>query len=131
MQRVFGLLLSLSFIVIAFAVTIPEKQLIGKWKMVKVVEGDKDITAKLNPDSNRWIELHDDHTFESDGTPYGRNTGNYIFDQKQMTLSLDSDAGDDDDSSWRVSFKQDTLVWKGIGSERQEKTYVSYIKSNK
>jgi hypothetical protein len=129
MKGFFAFLLLTSLLLLAFWTKQPQKQLIGKWKMVRVVESGQDISRALNPEGDRWIQFGEDLFFESDGTPYGRNTGTYTVDEEQMTLSLFSNAGEDDNSQWRISFRQDSLIWKGIGSPRQESTVVTYIKT--
>ena len=104
----------------------PSKELIGKWKIEQVTEHGNDITMDLNPNSDRWIQFHKAGTFESGGTPFGKNTGSFTIDDAAGTLFLDSDAGEDDDSNWKISFEKGRMIWNGIGSERQENTFVIY-----
>lgn len=117
--------------IIVLALRSPNHQLVDTWKMVKVVEKENDITKKLNPNNDRWISFRADKTFESDDTPYGKNTGTYTLDKTSSVLSLFSDAGEGDNSQWKIRFTTDSMVWKGIGSERQESTLVHYIKVKK
>lgn len=102
----------------------PSTWIIGKWKMVTVLEGNQDITTVLNPDNDRWIEFKPDGTFESGGGPYGNNNGKYQVSNETKTLHLDSDAGAGDDSDWKIQFREDLLLMRGIGSNRQEMTTV-------
>ena len=102
----------------------PSTWIIGKWKMVTVLEGNQDITPVLNPDNDRWITFKADGTFQSGGGPHGPNKGSYLVDDTDATLYIDSDAGEDDDSNWRIQFREDLLYMRGIGSNRQEMTTV-------
>lgn len=102
----------------------PSVHIVGKWKMVTVLEGNQDITPMLNPDNDRWIQFKHDGTFESGGGPHGHNAGTYRVDDQQDTLHLDSNAGEGDDSNWRIQFREDLLYMRGIGSNRQEMTTV-------
>ena len=102
----------------------PSVWIIGKWKMVTVLEGNQDITPVLNPDDDRWIEFLQDGTFKSGGGPHGQNSGTFKVDNEAGTLHLDSNAGEDDDSNWKLQFREDLLYMRGIGSNRQEMTTV-------
>lgn len=102
----------------------PSVWIIGKWKMVTVLEGNQDISPTLNPDNDRWIKFNADGTFESGGGPHGANTGTYRVDDQAKTLHIDSDAGEGDDSNWSIQFREDLLYMRGIGSNRQEMTTV-------
>lgn len=102
----------------------PSVHIVGKWKMVTVLEGNQDITPMMNPDDDRWIKFKHDGIFESGGGPHGTNAGTYRVDDQQNTLHLDSNAGEGDDSNWRIQFREDLLYMRGIGSNRQEMTTV-------
>ena len=104
--------------------TNPSVWIVGKWKMVTVLEGNQDITPVHNPNNDRWIEFKEDGTFESGGGPQGENSGIYQVDNQANTLFLDSDAGDGDDSNWRLQFREHLLYMRGIGTNRQEMTTV-------
>lgn len=84
--------------------------------MESVVQSGNDVTSQHNPKNNRYISFLEDGTFESGGDPFGINTGKYSFD-KSGSLLLDSEAGPEDDSIWDISFEEDLMVWKGLGSE--------------
>lgn len=96
-----------------------EDKLIGKWSMHKIYDGETDVTSEHNPKNNRWIEFKEDGSFESDGDPYGQNTGNWNIDAGKSILFINSDS-DDDDSEWNISFKGDQTIWTGIGTPRKE-----------
>ena len=89
------------------------KLIIGKWKMVKVLELSKDVTERHNPDNNRWINFKEDSTFESGAGEKSENTGRWTIIEKEKELFLDSDAGEEDDSYWEVKFDDSKMYWKG------------------
>ena len=97
------------------------QQIIGKWAMEKVYEYDKNVTARHNPNNNRWIEFNKNGTFISDGDPFGRNTGKWEAIDERSVLVIYSDT-EDDDSEWNVNFNNDEMVWTGIGNPRKENT---------
>lgn len=94
-----------------------DHNIIGKWKMVKVVEMSKDVTEQHNPEDNRWINFMPDSTGETRGTFRSgkgeilENTGKWVIDGKE--LFIDSDAGEDDDSYWEITFDNNKMYWKG------------------
>ena len=96
-----------------------EKQLIGKWMMEKIYDGENDVTSEHNPKGNRWIKFNRNGSFESGGDPYGYNDGNWELDNKRAVLFLNSNE-DGDDSEWKIMFKEDKITWTGIGTPRQE-----------
>ena len=102
-----------------------EKQIIGKWKMVKVYEYNNDVTSKHNPEKDRWIEFAADGNFISDGGSFGKNTGRWKADNEKSIIYIDSDV-DDDDSEWNVKFNNDETIWTGIGHPRKENTMLVY-----
>ncbi|MCB0630125.1 MAG: hypothetical protein R2824_31030 [Saprospiraceae bacterium] len=95
-------------------------QLVNRWDMDQIIQNGEDVTQQHDPKDNRWIELHSDGTFTSDGDPFGRNTGKWTLDEQNMELFLDSDAGPDDDSYWIVEMGDGTVRLKGKGSEFAE-----------
>jgi len=100
----------------------------GKWMMHAVYESENDVTKVHNPDGDRWIELKSDGSFKSGGTPYGINTGSYNLDPRTHELFIDSDSGEDDDSRWMVLFKDDQMIWNGLGSERAESFSLIHVR---
>jgi len=113
------------FLTFLHATLNPTTWIIGKWKMVTVMEGNQDITPTLNPESDRWIKFNQDRTFESGNDSEVNNSGTYIVNNEARTLRLDSDAGEGDDSNWKIQFREDLLLMRGIGSARQEMTTVT------
>ncbi|RED99414.1 lipocalin family protein [Marinoscillum furvescens] len=96
-----------------------DSTLYGKWIMYKVLEGGEDVTSTHNPEADRFIIFKPNGTFESGGTPYGKNTGKFTF-QENNTLYLDSDAGSEDDSYWTWEISGSEMTWTGVGSPRAE-----------
>lgn len=96
-----------------------EKQLLGKWMMNAVYENDQNVTSKHNPENNRWIKFNRNGSYESGGDPHGYNDGEWELDVEKAILFLDSNM-EDDDSEWKISFKDDKTIWTGIGTPRQE-----------
>jgi hypothetical protein len=122
------------FIIIAFFIgcmSDKKNEIIGQWLMYKVIQDGKDVTLEHNPHNERYLTLKSDSTFESGGRPYGKNTGKYVFDDEDNTLFLDSDAGQEDDSQWKVTFHGDTMYWQGYGSEWAQDFELIHIKDNK
>ena len=98
----------------------PNKQLVGKWTMVKVYDGKNDVTNKHNPKNNRWIKFNRNGSFESGGDPHGYNDGNWELDPEKLILFLDSNT-EGDDSEWKIIFDGNKTIWTGIGTPRQER----------
>lgn len=108
----------------------------GKWIMVKVLELSEDVTENHNPDQNRWISFKADPdipgsgSFESGpGEEEIGNTGKWFFNEKEKEFFLDSDAGEEDDSYWEVSFNSDSMRWKGRKFEFNKRFEIFFIKS--
>lgn len=96
------------------------EEITGKWMMFKVIQSGKDVTQEHNPFNERYLILKEDLTFESGGRPFGENTGKLVYNSEEGTFFLDSDAGPEDDSQWKVKIKGDTMHWQGFGSEWAE-----------
>lgn len=107
-----------------------KNDLTSKWMMHQVWEGEQNVTEQHNPNHDRYIWFRTDGTFESGGTPYGTNTGKYNLDAEAGTIFLDSDAGEGDDSEWRLSIKGEKLTMRGIGTPRQESFQLVFIKAD-
>ena len=112
-------ILSILFLTSLFLGCTPNEkdEIIGKWEMYKVIQDGQDVTSEHNPYNERFIIFKSDSTFESGGRPFGKNSGKYIFNSADHTLFLDSDAGPEDDSQWKITFRSDTMHWQGYGSE--------------
>ena len=105
-----------------------EDQLSGTWRLTGIFDQDQDVTAEHNPSNNRWINLKPDGSFESDGDPYGRNTGKWSWDATEKLLHLDSDAGEEDDSYWSVEIKEKEMSWRGAKFEFSKRFRLTYAR---
>ncbi len=126
--------ISLSLIAISVSLQAQEdlsKSIQAKWMMEKVVQDGNDVSGEHNPQSNRYIVFKKDGSFESGGEPYGRNTGKYFVDESKASLRLDSDAGEEDDSTWSIEIKENKMIWTGVGSEWAERFIIIYTKAEK
>ncbi len=122
------LLLTLLALVLTLNLVQKEPSITGKWSMHQVIQAEKDVTSEHNPHDERFILLKEDSSFESGGRPFGKNTGKYEFEPKKQTLFLDSNAGEEDDSRWKVRIKGDTLYTQGYGSEWANAFQIIYIR---
>ena len=118
--------MSILFIQCNSSNSIETSPIIGQWKMKQVFEEDQDVSSQHNPKNDRWIQFKADHTFLSDGSPYGRNTGKWSINDSE--LFLDSDAGEGDDSYWIVDIEGQSMKWKGTRSDFTEKFSISHEK---
>ena len=91
-------------------------RIVGRWTMERVLERGRDVTETHNPAGDRYVVLRADRTFESGGEPYGRNAGRWTLDPGYNELTLDSDLGDADDTSWIVALEGDRMEWAGVGT---------------
>ncbi|MCT4622754.1 MAG: DUF4923 family protein [Schleiferiaceae bacterium] len=107
-----------------------ENGISGKWMMYKVVQSGQDVTEQHDPHNERYISFNADSTFKSGGRPFGENTGKYSFNTDNKQLFLDSDAGENDDSYWNVTFKGDTMHWQGFGSDWAEDFEIIQVRAN-
>jgi len=107
----------------------------GKWNMVKVLEFSEDVTENHNPGHNRWISFKADPetpfegSFESGTGGVMKNTGRWFLNEKGEEFFLDSDAGEEDDSYWVVTFSSDSMHWKGRKFEFNKRFEIFYKKS--
>ena len=99
--------LSVGLLLFAFAsCTKPEDQFIGKWQILTVVENNTPVSLKDN-----WMYLKPDGTFDSfDGDLGKHESGLWTYQSKSQTLLIDGN-GEDGDSEWRISTKNDTLFF--------------------
>jgi len=100
----------------------------GTWNMIGVKIYDQDANSELNPTGDRWLQFRTDGTFTSGSSDEQENAGTYILEESTRALSLDSDAGPGDDSYWKISLKGDTLLMRGVGTERQERSEVILVR---
>ncbi len=92
----------------------PKNELVGVWKMANVIQSGQDVSAEHNPNNERMIEFKENGRFQTSGRPFGTNEGAYTY-QKNV-LFLDSDAGEEDDSYWKVEMIGDSMRWEGTGT---------------
>jgi len=102
------------------------KQLKGTWAMQKVYDNSTDVTAQHNPKNDRWITFAKDGSFKSGGTPTGENAGKWIYTDANAQLYLDSDAGEGDDSYWRIQLSKDSMNWAGMRSSFTERFKLTF-----
>jgi hypothetical protein len=102
--------------------------LLGKWNMIGVKIYEQDAAPQLNPTGDRWLDFTADGTFSSGSGSAVENGGTYTFRPETGALSLDSDAGPGDDSTWNVTFRSDTLFMRGVGTPRQENSEVLMVR---
>ena len=108
-----------------------DQRLGGKWMMHQVIQDGNDVSEEHNPHHERYIILREDGTFETGGRPYGTNTGRYIYTPEDNNLFLDSDAGPEDDSRWKVTISRDTMNWQGVGTEWANRFLIVHRRSAK
>ena len=106
----------------------PKRAILGKWMMHQVIQKGKDVSQEHNPKNERYVIMDEDETFVSDGVPYGKNAGKYNFNPMEMTLFIDSDEGENDDSNWTISFEDRKMIWQGVGTEWAEEFKIIYIR---
>ena len=94
-----------------------------------VQDGTSDVSSEHNPESDRYIIFNSDNTFESGGSPYGKNTGAWTLDQESGELFLNSDAGEDDDSYWIVRFDGEAMHWQGARFEFNKRFTIEHKRS--
>lgn len=99
--------------------------------MAAVLDGTESVTTDHNPENDRWIAFASNGTFETDGEPYGRNTGKWILtsEENATTLFLDSDAGAHDDSYWTLQFSGDTMIWKGLRTDFAKRFTLKHVRT--
>ncbi|MBI1183521.1 hypothetical protein GC194_04585 [bacterium] len=97
--------------------------------MTRITNDGVDVSSEHNPQNDRWIELNADHTFVSDGTPFGRNTGRWSI-TKEGWLWLDSDAGEADDSYWTYNISGNEMRWQGQKFEFSKHFVIEHIRTD-
>ncbi len=108
------ILLKLSVLLLTACAGRPDlsEQITGRWEMEQVLRNGNDVTAEHDPDDDRFIVIIADGTFRSGGH-FGENTGRWSIDTDTGELFIDSDAGENDDSYWFISFDDDVMTWTG------------------
>ncbi len=85
----------------------------GRWELEKIFQQGNDVTKQHDPKDNRYIHFTDEGRFESGGDPVGQNSGSWSLLPDTEELFIDSDAGEDDDSYWKVTISQERMSWQG------------------
>lgn len=96
--------------------------------MTKVYDNTNNVTAEHNPKQDRWITFSKDGSFQSGGSPYGKNAGKWTYHEADNVLYLDSDEGEGDDSYWVLQVTKDSMNWSGARSSFTERFKISYTR---
>ncbi len=103
------------------------EDLIGEWAMESAADVGEDVTAQQDPHNERWIAFQSNGSFKSDGRPFGRDAGQWTYDDASHTLALKSNSGDNE-SKWLVHFDGDKLSWRGLGEGNKATMIVTYMR---
>ena len=104
------------------------QKILGKWQMEQIWQSGLDVSKEHNPQNNRWIKFHTNHRFDSDGDPYGKNSGTWNINEENI-LFLDSDEGAEDDSYWIIEFGEKKMTWKGTSNEFAKNFEIRFSKT--
>lgn len=97
----------LLFFILLYTCNQSSEFFIGKWQILNVVENNKPIDLVEN-----WIHLKSNGTFESyDGELKKLEQGKWQYESKEKIIFIDG-AGEDGDSQWSLSIKNDTLMFQ-------------------
>jgi len=98
----------LSFIVLSCSGE--KNELLGKWDNDRVIIGGK---IQERPEfTKKWIEFFNNGTYVVGNYMHDKTqTGKWNYNTMNSSLSLDSDAGPYDDSSWKVNFRDNKMIW--------------------
>jgi hypothetical protein len=97
----------LLFFILLYSCSQPSKFFIGKWQILNVVEDNVSIDLMEN-----WIHLKSNGTFESyDGGIKKIEHGKWEYQPRGKKLFIDG-TGDEGDSQWSLSIKNDTLIFQ-------------------
>lgn len=107
----------------------PPNPIVGRWNMDRVVQDDSvDVSNQHNPKADRYIVFQEDGMFESGGSTMGKNTGRWTLDPATSELFLDSDAGEDDDSYWIVSHRDNRMIWQGTRYDFNKRFRIEHVR---
>lgn len=99
----------LIFFILLYSCKKPTAFFIGKWQILNVVEDNVSIDLKEN-----WMHLKNNGTFESyDGELKKIEQGKWKYQSKGKKLFIDG-VGENDDSHWSLSMRNDTLIFQSI-----------------
>jgi hypothetical protein len=99
----------LLFFILLYSCSKPSHFLIGKWQILHVVKDNASIDLIEN-----WMHFKNNGTFESyDGELKKIEHGKWKYQSNGKKLFIDA-AGEDDDSHWSLSMRNDTLIFQSI-----------------
>lgn len=99
-------------------------EIIGKWEVVKVTENEQDITSSIDNNAQRWIEFVTNDRYSSDGYPFGRYEGEYLFDENTGSLLLKSGSSGTKGMTWEAGYDGEYLILKGTGQLKLYKFFL-------
>lgn len=101
-------------------------QIIGQWKIDEViVRGEVD---NREGHKGKWILFKETEKFESGNfLREDPNTCNWEIDETASILSINSNAGDWDDSEWKINILGNEMRWRGIATHNT--THVEIVNS--
>lgn len=102
--------------------------IVGKWAMDSVIQRGNNVTSEHDPNDERWIEFKADGSFQSDGRPYGPNSGHWNIDSTGVLHLLSSQP--DDDSDWNIELSEHDMSWRGLGDPGKEAFKIVFSKEN-
>lgn len=92
---------------------------IGKWQILSLVENKQSYDLIEN-----WMHLKNNGTFESyDGSLKKNESGKWTYQLKENRLFIDG-VGEESDSEWILSMKNDTLFFQSLS----ENIYLKAVK---
>ncbi len=103
------------FPLLVYAQNISKYEIMGRWEVVKVTENEKDITASMDKNAQRWIEFISDDRYNSDGYPFNRYEGEYLLDEDTGSLILKSGLTSSKGMKWKASYDGEFLILQGTG----------------
>jgi len=117
-MKVFGFFFFVSTFLLVISCSTPSKdEIINRWKIVKVIEGEETIYLK-----NNWIQFNDSGTFQSFDEATGKSeSGDWSYDAGELKLYT---GRQEEDSDWILSFENDTLLFAASDKD----TYLKAVK---
>jgi len=122
-----------SFAIILFLIGIAsintqaQDEIIGKWKLEQVIVDGVDVSQEHNPFNERWIEFLKNGSFQSDGRPFGKNSGTWSEEKTENIIHLKSKV-EDDNSDWVYELDKDKIRWTGFGDRKKQNTVLMHTK---
>lgn len=85
--------------------------ILGKWDISSVkIDGEQQINDSF-VNSEGWIKFHTNHTFDSDGKPYGSLDGDWEIINEDETLTLTANQNLSQASKWDITFDDKAMTW--------------------